>query len=102
MEYAIYVLFKIDIINHIKTKASLAKNFHIQPSEVDTMPMWEYELYIKQLNSLIEEENERQKQEEKSSGIDRYRKMADPKSIQKYQQQSMPKMPNMSMPKPSW
>lgn len=86
----------------IRTKAALSKNFHIQPSEVDAMPMWEYELYIKQLNSLIEEENERQKQEENNGGIDRYRRIADPKNIQKYQQQAMPKMPNVSIPKPSW
>jgi hypothetical protein len=88
-------------MNLIKLKASLSKSFHIQPSEVDNMPMWEFELYIKQLNDLVEEENERNKTEEDSYDIKKYKKMADPNYVQRMAQSSMPKinmptMPNMS------
>ena len=41
----------------------LSKNFHIQPTEIDKMPMWEYEMYIMQLNEIVKEENEGQKRE---------------------------------------
>lgn len=80
----------------IKSKAILSKNFHIQPSEVDMMPMWEYELYLKQLNELVEEENEKHKDIEQGQGKDmnKYKKMINNRS-----QPSMPKTPNFNMPK---
>ena len=79
----------------IKTKAILSKNFHIQPSEIDMMPMWEYELYVKQLNDLVEEENEKHKDIEKSGEVNKYKKMMNSRNIQP----SMPKTPNFNMPK---
>ena len=45
----------------ISLKAQLGKAFHIQPSEIDRMPFWELELYVKELERLIKEENEAQK-----------------------------------------
>lgn len=48
----------------VRNKAALAKNFHIQPSEFEKMPYWEYELFIENLNDMIKEENERNKSEE--------------------------------------
>lgn len=95
MEYAIYVLFKIDIMNHIKTKASLAKNFHIQPSEVDMMPMWEYELFMKALNDLVKEENDNQQKEMDKYNINDYKKMSNPSNISKYTHGKMPSMPSI-------
>ena len=96
MESLIFGLLKIDIISLIKSKAILSKNFHIQPSEVDMMPMWEYELYLKQLNELVEEENEKHKDIEQGQGKDmnKYKKMINNRS-----QPSMPKTPNFNMPK---
>lgn len=79
----------------IRLKASLSKSFHIQPSEVDKMPMWEFELYVKQLNDLVEEENERNKSEEDSYDIKKYKKMADPSYLKRTAQSYMPKIPNM-------
>lgn len=94
---------KIDIMSLVRTKASLAKSFHIQPSEIDNMPMWEFELYIKHLNELIEEENERNKSSEDDKDIKKYKKlssrMSDPNYISRMSQGSIPKMPNMDIPK---
>ena len=83
IEYHIFALMKIDIISLINIKAALSKSFHIQPSEIDNMPMWEFELYIKQLNELVKEENENQKKEMDKHHIGDYMKMANPKNMQR-------------------
>lgn len=98
IEFSIYNLFKIDVLNYIKIKALLAKEFHIQPSEVDNLPAWEYELFMKELNNLVKEENERNEKEMNESGLNKAKKMSDPSNINKMQQSSMrnvPKMPNV-------
>ena len=58
MEFLIFNLIKIDLLNLIKIKAKLAKEFHIQPSEIDKMQVWEYELFITYLNEAVKEDNE--------------------------------------------
>ena len=77
---------KIDIMGLIKIKASLSKTFHIQPSEIDKMPMWEFELYIKQLNELVEEENNKQQKEMDKHNVKGYMDMAKPQNMQKMMQ----------------
>ena len=86
-------------MNLIKTKAILAKEFHIQPSEIDNMSVWEYELFSMEINNAVKEENERNKQEMDKAGVNDAKKMANPSYISKMQKDNMPKMPNMSMPK---
>ena len=56
-------LFKIDIKNYIQIKAILAKQFHIQPSELDNMPVWEYEIFVGEINDMVKEENAKNKAE---------------------------------------
>ena len=77
----------------------LAKEFHIQPSELEIMPAWEFELFVKELNNIVKEENDRQKQEMDKAGIKDAQKMANPNNIAKMQQAATPKMPTMTMPK---
>ena len=100
IESALFSLFKIDIINYIKVKSILAKEFHIQPSEIDKMPAWEYELFMREINNLVKEENERNQKEMDKSG---YSKMNDPNYMKKMANNQMPKMDNSfkmpSMPK---
>ena len=100
IESALFSLFKIDIINYIKVKSILAKEFHIQPSEIDKMPAWEYELFMQEINTLVKEENERNQKEMDKSG---YSKMNDPNYMKKMAINQMPKMDNSfkmpSMPK---
>jgi hypothetical protein len=95
LESAIYTLFRIDLINLIKIKSILAKEFHIQPSEIDKMPVWEYEIFVKELNKLVEEENERNQKELDKAGINDAKNMSNPNNISKMQQAAMPKMPTM-------
>ena len=89
IEYAIFGLFRIDLSNYIKVKSVLAKEFHIQPSEIDKMPAWEYELFLKEINLLVKEENDRNKKEMDKSGYDNAHKMSDPKYVQNMQKQYM-------------
>ena len=96
LEYGIFTLWKINVVNLISIKASLAKNFHIQPSEIDKMPMWEYEMFIDEMNKQVKEENKQQQDEMDKYHVSDYQKMANPKNLNKMMN---PKMPNMSMPK---
>ena len=100
IETAIFGLFRIDLMNYIKVKSILAKEFHIQPSEIDKMPAWEYDLFMKEINQAVKEENDRNKKEMDNAGIDKMQKMSNPKYMQSMQNKYTPKMPSMpSMPK---
>jgi hypothetical protein len=83
IEYAIISLFHIDIMNYIKVKAAFAKNFHIPPSELDSMPAWEYDLFITEINKMIKEENEQHKKEMDNPIYKDTKKMANPAYAQK-------------------
>lgn len=100
IETALFSLFKVDILNLIKIKASLAKEFHIQPSEIDNMTVWEYELFMRELNNIVKEENKRNEQEMDKSGYNDIKKYSDPGYMNKMQRSytnnmKMPKMPSM-------
>lgn len=81
-------------MNLIDMKASLAKNFHIQPSEIDAMPYWEYEFFIMSLNNQVKEENEKQQSELDKYGIGDMMKNSNPKNMSKNMNSMTPKMPN--------
>lgn len=100
IEYNIFNLIKIDLVHLIKLKATLAKEFHIQPSEIDKMAMWEFNLFVKYINDAVKEENDQQKQEMSKYNVDEYMKMSNPKNIQKMTHYESPKMPNISIKSP--
>lgn len=104
MELSIYSLFKVDIKSLVQSKAILCKNFNIQPSEVDRMPYWEWEMYRKYCEEIAEEEKKQQEEQENKYGT--------PSSRQYHQQSQrmmrgynngsmrMPSMPSIpKMPK---
>lgn len=95
IETAIFSLFKVDILNMVKVKAILAKEFHIQPSEIEKMPAWEFEIFMREINEAVKAENERNKQEMDKAGIKDAQKMSNPNHIQKMQKAAMPQMPKM-------
>lgn len=104
MMYAIIKLFLVDVSNLIEIKAALAKNFHIQPSEIDAMPYWEYEMFRDSINEQVKDENERQKAE-----MDKYHVNEHMDNIRSGKMQKMmnpkfsPQMPNFgSMKTPSF
>ena len=96
IESAIIGLWKINIIGLIKTKASIVKEFHISPNEIDKMFYWEYEMFLDALNDQIKETNEQQQGEMDKYDINKYQKMA------QNPQKMMPKMPNMNINMPKF
>ena len=99
IESALFSLYKIDIVNLIRVKASLAKEFHIQPSEIEIMPVWEYELFMKELNNIVKEENKRHEQENENSGYNDIKKYTDPAYMNKMQRSYTNNMKTPPMPK---
>ena len=98
MESSLYSQFQINIENLVQNKVSLVKNFHIQPSEIDRMPYWEYEYFMKYANQMIEEENKQQEEQNEEYDMNSLKRNAN--SMMKGANSQMPKMPSMSsMPK---
>jgi hypothetical protein len=95
LEYSIFGLFTIDLQNFIYIKAILAKEFHIQPSELERMPAWEYEMFMQEINKAIKEDNKRNKEEEDKYNVNDMRKMADRRNIDKMTSDSYKKVPNV-------
>ena len=97
-ESAIFACFRVDIRDIINIKAQLGKAFHIQPSEVDKMPFWELEYYIKELEKMVAEENEENQNEVNKAGIGKLGQIADPKNMSKMMSAATPKLPDIKMP----
>nr|DAQ33092.1 MAG TPA: hypothetical protein [Caudoviricetes sp.] len=98
MENIIIMLFHIDVIKLIKIKATLAKEMHVQPSEIDNMSFWEYEGWLDELQNQVKQQNDSQEREMKQYNIDQY------KNPKKMMSSMTPKMPsfgstNMNIPK---
>lgn len=85
-------MFRIDIRNLVKNKVGLAKEYHIQPSEINRMVFFEYEYMLEEINVLQKQQEEQNASQQKE--YDSMRKGMNPQSM-------MPKMPNVTMPKVS-
>lgn len=95
-EGAVFGLFKINIVNLVKIKASLAKNFRLQPSEIDAMPFWEYELFIRNINEQVEAENKEQEEQMKKYHMEEHLESTRPGKMEKTMSSMTPKMPDFS------
>lgn len=93
LEFSIVKLFIINLIQLIKNKVALSKNFYIAPSEIDKMYYWEYEYLLKEVNNNIKSENEQSEKEQAKYGN------LNPNSMMRNMRSSMPKMQNISTPK---
>lgn len=90
LESSIYALFKIDLTGLVTNKAVLCKDpFSLQPSEIDKMRYWEYELFMDVINKRIKEENKQNEEQQKQYGD------MNPRSMMSQAQKSMPKMPSI-------
>lgn len=63
LEYLVWKLISISIINLIKTEALLCKNFRIMPMDIEVLPYWQYELFVKNISDLVSEENKKYENE---------------------------------------
>ena len=69
--------------------AVLAKEYHLPPGSLDSLPFWEYELWLEELNQVVKEANEDQKAA-----------MTKGQQEQKIPKMTMPKMPNINVNMP--
>jgi hypothetical protein len=72
----------------------ISKDYHIQPSEINIMPYYQYELYLEEIRAIQkEQEKENEKQEKQQSQM---MKNMNPGSMMSSMNRNMP---NMNMPK---
>ena len=91
--YELYSLYQVDIRSSVRNDLYLAREYHIQPSELRQMPYWIYEYYIEEVHDTAKKEaKEREDQEKQQQNM--MPKM--PTMSQMQSQVKMPSMPNMS------
>tara|TARA_R110000796_G_scaffold73380_3_gene165132 strand:- start:4000 stop:4239 length:240 start_codon:yes stop_codon:yes gene_type:complete len=77
----------------------LLEKLHLQPSELDLLPFYEYEYTLEIFNDLLKDRNDQEQQNTRDTQ-DKYNmdgmKSQAQKNISSYK---MPALPNMSMPK---
>lgn len=93
--FVVYLPFRINTENLIKNKLYISREYHLQFSEIDKLPYYEYEIVLEEINAIAkkqEKENEKQ-----SQGLGNL----SPEKYAKSMQNSMNnfKMPTVSMPK---
>lgn len=95
LEASIFSLFKIDLINLIKTKVALSRNFYIQPSEIDRMYFWEYEYMVKEVDEMVKEENKRNEETNKGYDMNSIHRQQSSMMSSVGKNMKMPSMPKM-------
>ena len=86
-------MFRVDIRNLVKNRLYLTKETHIQPSEYESWPYYEYEFLLEDFKEYIENENKKNKE-----GSDKYNKFT-PSSMMSSMKSSMNSLKAGQMPK---
>ena len=68
MESALYSIWVINLRNLARNKLHICREWHIQPSEIDKLPYYQYEDYLELIQEHNKEEEKRRKEAEE--GID--------------------------------
>lgn len=84
-------LFQIDWRNSVKTRLYLCRDYHLQPSEIDRMPYFEYEYLLDDVKEIQDKEKKEQEEQDKKYGN------MDPGRYMRSMQQNIkpPSMPSM-------
>lgn len=93
-------LFQVDLDNYQKIKFAFMYHLHINPSEVDAWPYWEYEKQVEILVDVIKKKNAQEEKSQREANAGDPSKQAS--SFMQKAQSSMPKMPSgnsFKMPK---
>lgn len=53
-------IFQIDLMNFFKTRLMLMEQLHVQPSEIDRLPYYEYEYSIDLYEEILKERKQEQ------------------------------------------
>lgn len=65
MDQALYLMFRVNIRNLVKSKLSICREWHIQPSELDRLPYFEYEQILEEVNEVAKEQAKKNEEEQK-------------------------------------
>jgi len=99
MDQALYSILRVNLRNSAKNKLYICKEWHIQPSEIDKLPYYEYEWMLEDINEDHKEQEKRSKEEQQQ--YDNMKKgmpnMNNMNNIMKGYQQ--PTLPKISLPK---
>ncbi len=82
----------------VRNKLNICKEYHIQPSEVDRVPYYEYEYWISEITDDKKEQEEENKKREQEQG--KYKNPPKMPSIPSLPSApKMPSIPQVSIPK---
>lgn len=91
-------MWQVNIENLVKSKLFICRDYHVQPSEIDRLPFFEFEIMCGEIKEMAEKQQEdNEKQREQMPGMPNVNKMMS--NIGRNVTSSMPKMPTISIPK---
>ena len=90
-------MYRIDVRNLVKSKLFICRDYHIQPSEIEKMPYYEFEYMLEDITQITKEQQKQQEEQEKQYAEQQH--MYNPKTMMNSMQNSMPKMSMPAMPK---
>ena len=93
---AIVSFFKSDYISMQMIKSMIASTLAFA-IVFGLYVLYDFELFMKEINAAVKEENDRNKQEMDKAGIDKAQKMSNPNVIAKMQKAATPKIPSMNI-----
>ena len=88
MESAVYLQWQINLKSLVQSKLIIAREYHIQPSEIDALPYFEFEAYKDEITETAKKEKEEQEKREKE--------YSNSHKMPKY---TAPTLPKVSVPK---
>lgn len=70
-------MWSINIRSLVQNKFILCREYHIQPSEIDRMLMFEYEYLLEDITNYVKEQEKQRKKDEKENkmGLPNYNSM---------------------------
>ena len=98
---SLFKIFQIDLMNFFKTRVILMEQLHVQPSEIDKFPFYEYEYTIEAYEQLLKERKEDQdkQRDEYDEKYGNPSKMGNDMISKAKSGFKMPSMPNINIPK---
>lgn len=94
MESALYSMWSINVQNLVQNKFIICREYHIQPSEIDRMLMFEYEYLMDFIRDYVKKQEDQRKKDEAEQSS-KY-KMP---STSQMMSQAYSSMPKVSIPK---
>ena len=96
---AVFKIFQVDLDNYFKNEFILLKELHLQPSEIDSMEYYRFQLLISNYEEYLEKER-KEREKEEAQGREQFNLDKTIKDQKGMMNQQMPKMnmPNFKMP----